>query len=43
VRWLRRQVYERKLAYHKVGGRVLIDLHDLDRLAEAGRIEAAKR
>lgn len=37
TRWLRRQVYERGLPCHKVAGRVLIDLNDLDRLVEQGR------
>lgn len=41
VRWLRRMVYEKRIPYHKVRGRVLIDLEDLDRLAEEGRIEEA--
>lgn len=39
VRWLRRLVYERRIPFHKVGGRVLIDLDDLDAIAEAGRRE----
>ncbi len=38
VRWLRRAVYERRLPYHKAIGKVLIDLDDLDALAERGRI-----
>ncbi len=41
VRWLRRFVYEHRLAYHKVAGRVLIDLDDLDEMAERGRVDAA--
>ena len=38
-RWLRRQVYECRLPNHKVGGRILIDLDDLDAAIEAGRRE----
>jgi DNA-binding transcriptional regulator YiaG len=42
VRWLRRQVAERRIPYYKpTGGRVLIDLADLDALAERGRVEPA--
>lgn len=41
VRWLRRLVYERRIPYHKVAGRVLIDLADLDAFAERGRVTAA--
>jgi excisionase family DNA binding protein len=37
TRWLRRLIYERGLTYYKVGGKVLIDLNDLDRLVETGR------
>jgi hypothetical protein len=33
-------VAERRIAYHKVDGRVLFDLADLDAYAEAGRVEA---
>jgi hypothetical protein len=40
---LRRWVYERKIPFHKLspgrGGRVLIDLADIDSMAEAGRVE----
>jgi hypothetical protein len=39
TRWLRRQAYERRLAYHKVAGRVLINLDDLDDLIASGRVE----
>ena len=38
TRWLRRLVYERRIPFHKVGGRVLIDLADLDAFAERGRV-----
>ena len=40
-RYLRRLVYEKRVAYHRVGGRLLFDLADLDALAERGRVEAA--
>lgn len=39
VRWLRRFVYEHRIPYHKVAGRVLIDLADLDEMAERGRVD----
>ena len=40
-RYLRRLVHERRVAFHKVGARLLFDLADLDQLAEAGRREPA--
>jgi hypothetical protein len=40
-RWLRRLVLERRVPFHKVGGKVLFDLADLDNLAEHGRVESA--
>lgn len=40
-RWLRRLVYERRIPYHKVGGRIFFDLADLDAWAESGRVSAA--
>lgn len=40
-RILRRLVAERRIPYHKAGGKVLIDLADLDQYTEAARIEAA--
>jgi excisionase family DNA binding protein len=42
LRWLRRQVADRKIPYYRVGNRVLIDLEDLDALADAGRVEARR-
>jgi excisionase family DNA binding protein len=39
-RFARRLVAERRIAFHRVGGRILFDLRDLDDFAEAGRIEA---
>ncbi len=38
-RYLRRLIAERRIPFHKVGGRVLVDLDDLDAYAEAGRVE----
>lgn len=40
-RWVRRLIYERRLPYRKVGGRVVIDLADVDALLEGERIPAA--
>jgi excisionase family DNA binding protein len=42
VRYLRRLVAERRIAHHKVGRKVLIDLADVDELAEQGRVEPPK-
>jgi hypothetical protein len=41
VRWLRRQVAERRVPFYKVAGKVLLDLNELDALAERGRVDAA--
>lgn len=38
-RFLRHLVAKRRIPYHKVGGRVLFDLADLDAFAEKGRVE----
>jgi excisionase family DNA binding protein len=38
ARFARRLVAERRIPFHKVGEKVLIDLDDLDELAEAGRV-----
>jgi excisionase family DNA binding protein len=43
VRYTRRLVAERRIPFHKVGRRVLIDLNDLDEFAERGRIEPPRR
>ena len=40
-RYLRRLVAERRIPFHKVGGKLLFDLNDVDHLAEVGRVEAA--
>ena len=41
-RWIRRLVAERRIPYHKVGGKLAFDLDDIDKMAEAGRVEAAR-
>ena len=41
-RWLRRLVAERRISFHKAGGRLLFDLEDIDKWADAGRVEATK-
>ena len=38
-RYLRRLVAEKRVAFHKVAGKVLFDLADLDAYAERGRVE----
>jgi excisionase family DNA binding protein len=43
VRYARRLVAERRIPFHKVGRRVLLDLNDLDEFAERGRIEPPRR
>ena len=43
ARWLRRQVSERHIGYYKAGGRVLLDLAELDSMVERGRVEPAER
>ena len=39
-RHLRGLIYQRRVAYTKVGSRVFLDAADVDRLFEAGRVEA---
>ena len=41
-RWLRRLVAERRIPFHKAGGRLLFDLADIDQWAEGGRVEAKR-
>jgi hypothetical protein len=41
IPWLRRQVLEHRIGHFKVAGRVLIDLGELDQLAERGRVNPA--
>jgi excisionase family DNA binding protein len=43
VRFVRRLVFERRIAYAKVGRHVRIASGDLDAFIEAGRVEAAAR
>ncbi len=38
-RWMRRLVYESRIPYFKVGGRVLVDLTDIDAYVNRGRID----
>ncbi len=38
-RYLRRLVYERRVPFSKVGGRVVVDLRDLDLMVRSGRVE----
>jgi excisionase family DNA binding protein len=37
--FLRRLVKERRIPFHKAGGKLLFDLADLDAYAERGRVE----
>jgi excisionase family DNA binding protein len=39
-RYGRRLIGERRIPFHKLGSKVLLDLADLDAFAEAGRVEA---
>lgn len=41
ARWLKRQVAERRIGAYKVSGKLLIDIDELDRFAEAGRVNPA--
>ena len=41
TRWLRRLVYERRIPYRKVRGRVLIDLADVDAFLEGEYVPSA--
>lgn len=40
-RWIRRLIYERRLPYRKVGGRVMVDLADADLFLEGEKVPAA--
>jgi len=42
-RWARRLIYERRIAFRKVGSRVLLDLADVDALADAGLVKASPK
>jgi hypothetical protein len=41
-RHLRRLVYERRVPFYKPAGKLLFDLSELDRWAEASRVEACR-
>jgi hypothetical protein len=44
TRWLRRRVYENGLPHYKIGGRLFVDLDELDRLvADGARRYEARR
>ncbi|WP_103382866.1 helix-turn-helix domain-containing protein [Pseudonocardia dioxanivorans] len=43
VRFVRRLVAERRIAFHKVGAHVRIAVVDLDAFVQAGRVEAITR
>ncbi|OLT10141.1 DNA-binding protein [Pseudonocardia sp. CNS-139] len=40
VRFVRRLIAERRIAFHKVGAHVRIAVTDLDAFVQAGRVEA---
>jgi excisionase family DNA binding protein len=42
-RWLRRLVAERRVRFTKVGGKLLVDLNDLDQYVANGTIEPDRR
>jgi excisionase family DNA binding protein len=42
VRFVRRLIEERRIAFHKVGRHVRLCLADLEAFAEAGRVEARR-
>lgn len=41
IRWLRNLIYERGIPSYRLGGRVLIDLNELDAYIESSRRETA--
>lgn len=43
VRFVRRLVAERRIAFHKVGRHVRISVEDLEQFVRAGRVEAFDR
>jgi excisionase family DNA binding protein len=43
VRFVRRLVFERRIAYTKLGRHVRFDPDDLDAFVSAGRVEAGRR
>jgi excisionase family DNA binding protein len=42
-RYGRRLIGERRIPFHKLGSKILLDLADLDAFAEAGRVEGVRR
>ncbi|MBN6037362.1 helix-turn-helix domain-containing protein [Amycolatopsis sp. 195334CR] len=43
VRFIRRLIAERRIAFHKVGAHVRIAVGDLETFVQAGRVEAITR
>lgn len=43
VRFVRRLIAERRIAFHKVGGHVRLALTDLETFVQAGRVESIGR
>lgn len=41
LRYLRRLIYEHRIPSYKLGGRVLVDLQELDAFIETNRVPAA--
>ena len=39
-RWIRRLVNERRIPFHKCGGKLVFDLVEIDKWVESGRVEA---
>lgn len=42
ARFVRRLVAERRVAFFKLGGKILLDTEDIDALVEAGRVDPAR-
>lgn len=42
-RWLRRLIAERRVRFSRVGGKVFIDLNDLDQYVANGTVEPDRR
>lgn len=43
VRFIRRLIAERRIAFHKVGAHVRLAVPDLDAFIEAGRVEPVRK
>lgn len=43
VRFIRRLIAERRIAFHKVGAHVRLALADLDAFVQAGRVEPVRK